>query len=208
MLPLYLGALGLGGVLIVASIAMGGGDHDADGGDADVGGDADADGDLDGDGGDGDAHGGAGGKDVPAGWLPILSMRFWTFFSFCFGLSGTLLSALGAAPVATGVVATLLGVGVGWSAASIFRRLQHDQVSGEIELGGLRGAEARVLLAISEEHDGKVRVQVGGQDVDLPARTLDRGSLARGSTALVVEVRGGVAVVTPIRQLTSSQKES
>lgn len=201
MLPLYLGALGLGGVLIVASIVMGG-DHGADH-DADMDGHADLDGHADG---EVDGHAGVD-KSIDSGGLPILSMRFWTFFSFCFGLTGTLLSLLSAPALATGLVAVGLGLGVGWGAATVFKRLQRDQVSGQIEMSGLRGAEARVLLPVSPDREGKVRVQFGGQDVDLPARTQDHGSIERGQTALVVEVRGGVAMVTPLRQLPSSNKE-
>lgn len=210
MLPLYVGALALGGLLIAAGVLMGGGHGDADG-HMDVGGHGDLDGHADLDGhGDLDGHAdvdGHGGGASETGGTPLLSMRFWTFFCFAFGLAGTLLTALQVASAVAGAVSVGLGVGVGWGAATVFRRLQRDQVSGQVELGGLRGAEAKVLLPVNGADEGKVRVVVGGADVDLPARSADAQRLERGDVALVVNVKGGVATVTSMRRARAAVKE-
>lgn len=226
MLAIYLMALGLGGVLIVAGIALGGKDTDADHDhdvdhDHDLGHDHDLDHDHDlGHGHDLDheveldhahdlAHGHAeAGKDVVhASWSPLLSMRFWTFALAGFGLNGTLLSLLGVGELAGAIASVVVGGGIGYAVALAFRKLARNQVTGPVGLRGLEGAEARVLLPLSPESEGKVRVVVGGQDVDLPARTQDPGRIERGARAMVVEVKGGVAVVTPMRAL-PSPKES
>ena len=84
----YIFALVLGGVLLGASFLLGG-DHDADGdvdmdADADVDADVDADADI-----DGDADGGHDGHGDVAGFFGVLgSLRFWTFFTAFFGLTG------------------------------------------------------------------------------------------------------------------------
>ena len=52
---------------------------------------------------------------------------------------------------------------------------------------------------------GKVRLLVDGQDVDLPARTADHHLLEPGRTALVVEIKDGVAVVTSVPLLPKPQ---
>ncbi len=207
MLPLYLMSLGLGGVLIIASIALGGKDADGDADhdhdhDHDVGGDADHD--LDGDQGhdlhhDHGHHQGSVSKDAPVShWTPFLSMRFWTFTLAAFGLNGTTLSLLGVNALATGIASALVGLTIGYAVALLFQKLARDQVTSPVALLGLEGAEAKVLLPVTAESEGKVRLLVGGQDVDLPARTMDPGRMERGSKAMVVEVKNGVAVVTPV----------
>lgn len=203
MLPIYLVALGLGGVLILANLATGGhgGDSDVD---HDLGGDHDA-GEIDHDVDDADheagEHADQGARGASAsGWMPLLSLRFWTFALAAFGLNGTALTALSADRIVTGLASVVVGLGVGLGASTLFHRLQRDQVSGPTTLQGLEGAEALVLLPLSEGDQGKVRVEVGGQDVDLPARTLDPGRIERGTRAMVVEVKDGVAVVTPVRR--------
>src|SRR5436190_17778919 len=105
MLVVYLITLIVGGALLALSLVLGGhGDADAHGGDADAhGGDAHA-GSADGD------HGSA--LDAFTGWFPITSLRFWTFFSAFFGLTGTILGAF----MGTGAVPTaLFAVGAGYA---------------------------------------------------------------------------------------------
>lgn len=209
MLPVYVGALALGGALIAASILLGGGkdaeaggDHDGDGGldghDHDLSHDHDADLSHDHDHALAVSHVSAA-ADGP--WLPFLSLRFWTFALACFGLAGLGLSLVGLPQVVVAPVSALLGLALGWATAAIFRRLQRDAVSGTIHLHQQRGAEARVLLAVGPHKLGKVRLLVDGQDVDLPARTSDPHLIEPGRQALVVEVQDGVAIVTSVPQL-------
>ena len=200
MIPLYVGALALGGVLIAASIALGGGkevDSDADGhvdGDADAGADVHVDGEV-------QAHAHPSADSGAGPWLPFLSMRFWTFALACFGLTGVLLSLAGFSQLIVAPTASLLGLALGWIIAAIFRSIQRTTVTGTIHLGQLAGAEAQVLIGIGPGKLGKVRVLVDGQDVDLLARTSDPHALLPGQTALIVEVDDGVAVVTPLARL-------
>ncbi len=218
MLPWYLGALVLGGVLIGASIVLGAGDADLDLDsdldvdlDADVDLDVDADLDLDADldadvDADLDADADAGhavGHDLDAGtWLPFLSLRFWTFALMSFGLTGTLSRLLldVALPVELGT-SVLVGLGIGWAAAWTFRRLKNTTVSGSTQLTGLQGTEATILLPVGPGKVGKVRALVDGQAVALLARTGDDALLPRREPVLVVDVQDGVAVVTAIRRI-------
>ncbi|MEC8422522.1 MAG: hypothetical protein VX000_02030, partial [Myxococcota bacterium] len=186
------------GVLIAASIVLGG-DSDADA-DADV----DLDGDIDADF-DADAEGVlelSPTKDADLGnWLPFLSVRFWTFGLASFGLTGALLTVLGfgdgmAVPVSGG-----LGVTIGWLAALAFRSLRRANVSADTALRDVGGAEGEVLLAIGPGKRGKVRALIGGRWVDLLAETGDETLLARNEKILVVSVTDGVAQVTRLRQI-------
>lgn len=207
MLPLYLGALALGGVLIAASVLMGGGsdsdvDVDADVDvDVDVDVDADIDVDVDADA-DLDIDGGMD-KDVDVGaWLPFLSVRFWTFGLASFGLMGTLLTLEGFGTAVAAPSSSVLGLVVGWTAAWAFRKLKASSVSGDTGLRDVGGSEGEVLLPVGPGKRGKIRAMVGGQWVDLIAETGDGDLIQRKEKVLVVAVTDGVAQVTRLRQLT------
>jgi membrane protein implicated in regulation of membrane protease activity len=190
VLPLYVGALALGGALIAVSAFAG---AHADGGDAD----ADADAHLDA---AGDAlHTGLD-KDAAA-WLPFLSLRFWTFGLGAFGLTGLLLHLLSFSPLVSGVAAGGMGVFVGLLSAWAFRRLRSASVSGNVRLADLAGQEAEVLLPVGPGQAGKVRLLVDGQLTDLIATTRDTEGLPRRSRALVVAIDEGRAIVTALPSL-------
>ncbi len=199
MLPLYLGSLALGTVLIGASIIFGDADTDAD---------VDFDGDI-----DGDVFGG--GLDVDADdllimkdpgdaiagagtWLPFLSMRFWTFALAAFGASGSLLYLLGVTGI-VGLAASLcLGIAIGTGASWVFRQLQLTQVSGNVGMFDVQGKEATVVLPVGPDKMGKVRVVLDGQTVDLPATTQCDEIIEREAKALVLQIEDGVAQITPV----------
>ena len=197
MLPIYLGSLALGAVLIGASIIFGDADSDADF-DADVdagdfGGGLDVDADellimKD----PGDAIAGAG------TWLPFLSLRFWTFALAAFGASGTLLHVMGVSGMVAVLTSLIMGTTIGTGASWVFRQLQLTQVSGNVGMFDVQGKEATVLLAVGPEKMGKVRVLLDGQMVDLPATTQAEDTIQRDEKALVVHVEDGVAHITPV----------
>lgn len=186
MLPVYLGCLALGGLLIIASVVMGGKDLDKDvSKEIDLSKDVDLDGhELD--------------KAETGTWLPFLSLRFWTFALATFGLAGSLLSLLGFSDPVSAPSSALTGIFVGWAVAWAFRRLSRERVTGDIGLRQIAGKEGRLLLPVGPERTGKVRVVIDGQDVDLPARTGDDRTLELKQQVLVVRVVDGVAEVTSV----------
>ncbi len=200
MLPLYLGSLALGGVLIAASVIFG----DTDG-NADVGfdGDIDAEADL-GIGLDPDHEALeilSDPSDAVAGagtWLPFFSLRFWTFALAAFGAAGSLLHVLGVTGLLGAAVSIVLGAGIGTGAAWTFRQLQMTQVSGNVGMRDVRGSEATVLLTVGPNKMGKIRIMMDGQHVDLPAQTGCEDTMNRDEKALVVSVDDGVAQITPV----------
>jgi membrane protein implicated in regulation of membrane protease activity len=194
MLSIYLGSLLFGGVLLGASIFGGhgdGADH-GDGGHGDAG-----HGGHGGDAGHGDGHAhGAGHHHGPhhASQLPFLSLRFWAFALAFFGLSGAALtwSAFGAL---TPLVAGGVGMGCGLLSSRVLSGLARRPVG---LLGGSDahvGREGRLLLPVEKGTRGKVRLSIGGVSTDLIAETEAEGALAAGETALVVGMRGNVALV-------------
>lgn len=224
---LYVFALVVGGVLLGASMFLGGdgdGDGHPDGGfadaDADVdleAGDADVGHDLGGHdhadhalghGHHGDAHHpgvDAAGAGDALGFLlwSFGSLRFWTFFLAFFGLTGLALDGLGLVPA--GVVGPSLAVGTGllvaWSALFVLRRLSTGSSSSHATARDYVGKTARVLVPVAPEGVGKVRVRIGGQDVDLLATTDDPAGFRSSEEALVIEVDGTRARIARVDEL-------
>lgn len=185
----YIAALIFGGVLLGASLLLGG--HDADGPELDADG---PDLDADADGLDKDLDFGAGGD---AFWI-LRSVRFWTFFLAFFGLTGVVLEGLGLVSVAwiTAVIAAGMGVLAGGSAATVFRVLANDQTSDAASSSDYLGKSARVLVPSKPGGVGRVRVEVKGQLVDLLATSDEE--IGTEDEVLVIEMDGTRARVARI----------
>lgn len=190
MLAIYIGALIIGGVLVAASMFLGGKDADAGHGghdhDVDHGHDHGHDADHD--------HDGFG--DVGS-WLPLASLRFWTFFLAFGGLAGTALTLLASGTILTAIVAVVTGYVSGVAVTQVLRRLRRNQVSSEVGANDCVGSVGKLTLPVSKSAPGKVRVRVKDRDLDLMAATDDDGELPANAEVLVYEMReDGVALVT------------
>ncbi len=153
---LYLAALIIGGGTLAVQLVLG---HDAD---ADADADLDADGDVHADGGHGDGGFAA----------VVLSLRFWTFGLLSFGLVGTLLHYLHlAGSLATPVLAVAMGLASGFFAAWVLATLMRTATSSGAESSDAVGHVGKVLLPLSRDSRGKVRVEIKGQSVDYMATT-------------------------------------
>lgn len=179
MLTVYLAALAFGLVLIGASVFQGdGGGHDAAQGDGN---------------GDGDGHGDA---DHGAFLTNVLSLRFWTYALGAFGMSGTALSLLKVATPVHVSVSLVLGVVVGAGVAALFRSLGRGSATGPASTEAFLGSEGEVVLPLLPDGLGKIRLHVGDQDVEVPARTAGVPIEIR-ERVVVVRFREGVAEVEP-----------
>ena len=205
MMNLYLIALAVGGTLVMISLAFGGDGDDIDldlDADVDVDMEMDADADLDA---DADADADAAGTDALDGWLPITSIRFWTFFLAFFGLTGTLIAGLGLAqsPIATGLIAGAVGWASGAAMIAVYRRLKTDVVDSHVSDRDCLGASATVVVPVLPGQLGKVRLEIKGRTVELLARSEDE-ALGRREHVVVYEVEtDGRVLVARAPQLTS-----
>ena len=188
MLTAYLSTLIIGGSLLMLSIFAGGDhefDHDVEF-DADF--DADADLDMDGHGSGFDVHG----FDA---WLPIGSLRFWTFFCAFFGLSGTALTAIGDLGM-TMTLAPSIGVGYlsGVVATKAMRSLTSNSVGKVLTAGDLIGTIGTLMLPVAPGVEGKIRLETGERVLEQIANSEE--TLEAGAKALVISVneKGGVWV--------------
>lgn len=209
MMTAYLFALGLGGVLLIASIVLGG-DAESDGdlaldGDVDADADLALEGDVDADGHDladlgqqglhtshGDAHGSLSG--FIAGFL---SLRFWTFALAFFGLTGSVVGGLSlAGPITTVVLASVMGLVVGRSAVALFSALRAGESSMAASEGDYIGRSAKVILGFGPEELGKVRLQMKGTTVDLLAQSDDLTPFGTGDEVMIIQISESKALVT------------
>jgi membrane protein implicated in regulation of membrane protease activity len=173
----YLGSL-LFGVVLIAASAFGGADHGAE---MHAGGDA----------GHGDGHD----QNQGPAWTALFGLRFWTFGTAFFGITGLVLRAIGLSELAP-LVSGGVGVAAGLGASAVFRRLTGETVGRVSDAGAFVGREGKLLLPVARGQRGKVRLALPGRgDVDLLAESEDEAPLASGAEVLIVEVRGNVAVV-------------
>jgi membrane protein implicated in regulation of membrane protease activity len=176
---IYVGSLLFGGLLIVASVLGIGHGSDAHGGDAGGGGASDGD------------HGHGSSNAL----LSLLGLRFWSFATAFFGLTGLIVGGLGWSGVAP-IAAAGVGVAAGFGASTAFRVLSRDVIGQVSDASALVGREGRLLLPVNKGQRGKIRLtQAAGGHVDLLAESDDDDALPAGADVLIVEVRGNVAIV-------------
>lgn len=167
--------------------------------DADVDFDADADVDVDG--------------DVQADvvirqkkYRPWLSFRFYTYTLAIFGLTGVLLSLFGLGETFIGIsmsaaLGLLSGLGVSYLLYYADRDSALMRPAGDRDF---RGAQAEVLLPISKESRGRVRVEVNGRFMDMRAEVEDENVvLDMGDPCFVLDIEDGVAKVIDMKTLES-----
>jgi membrane protein implicated in regulation of membrane protease activity len=174
MLPVYIVCLLAGGIVLGASM-LGGQESDTELDDHP--------------GGDLNAH---------HGWidvLPFLSLRFWTWTAAFFGLTGLALSLTGTSAGKALVLAILVGTGTGWGASFIISKLTKSEAGLLPEASSHIGSEGRLLLPLARGQRGKVRLRLGGGDVDLVAESDSQESIPAGTLVWVVGLRGTHVVV-------------
>lgn len=176
MLAAYLFALALGGVLLAVSLL----------------------GDVF------DSHHHHGIGDADSAWSWIFSIRNATYFLFVTGGIGAGLTWArgGANAIGTGVTATVAGLAVAGLAHLAFawvRRHETPALPGDDALAGL---VARVVVPITASGFGKIEVRHAGRTVELLARPFadDAPALSGSGEVVIVEVREGTALVTPLSE--------
>ena len=134
----------------------------------------------------------------------LLSLRSLVYALFGFGGAGMLLHFIwgGAQPLLTALIAGGMGLGSGVLVSTVFgylKRTEAGAIQGERALVGLSG---KVLMAIPDGETGAVRIRSGERQYRMRARAdIPPGAaqtLEAGRSVVVVDVKDGVALVTPI----------
>lgn len=133
------------------------------------------------------------GKDF--GWLPFLSLRFWTYFLAAFGLTGLVLSIFTGAVEPMRLILSLAnGLFIGALGFYIFRTLSNMQGEGNISRS-MAGVEGTVTVASRDGNPGKVRVSVDGDTIDVLALSNTQSDLNRGEKVVIVDAESKVVKV-------------
>ena len=187
----YIFCLVLGGTFVGLSVFGGfaGGDADVDADmDAELDVDMDADLDVDADGDfEADTHGlaidAAGAHEydreielsVSRRFNPLVSFKFYTFLLTFFGLTGVIFTGLGLWGSEPGVfaVSLMMGLFAGLGVAYTMFRVNDSTGSEGITERDYVGVSAQVMLPLSNEQVGKVRLFIKGQIIEMPARAAD-----------------------------------
>lgn len=182
MTYLYLFSLVVGGVLLGASLLLGG--HS-----------------------DTEAHPDAptpASADDPQGIESLLfslfSVRFWTFFLAFFGLTGVLLTALTDVPRwAIAILAVLMGLGTAGFAAFVFGRLGAEGTNSSASSADYVGKTGRLLVGCGPDTIGKLRLEIRGSTIDVLCVAIDARTYAVHEEVIVVEMDGLRAKVARTR---------
>jgi hypothetical protein len=128
----------------------------------------------------------------------VLSLRSAIYGLFTFGFVGGALHIPGlTSPRAALGLAALSALTATVAAGLTFSRLGSAEASGAASLVEATGRHARVLLPCAPDRRGKIRLDLGGQQVDMQATSAD-GVIPAGAQVVVVEVREDVARVALI----------
>ena len=132
-------------------------------------------------------------------WLPVMSLRFWTFGAAFFGMTGTVLTTLDlSAEPLTLTLSTLLGVSVGTASAAIVRMLRRPVGQQRLGAQHFTGTTGELLVRLKPHGVSKVRVHSGGGSHELLAVCDDGVELDKGAKVVVLGLDAeGRARVSP-----------
>ena len=130
----------------------------------------------------------------------LTSRTFWTAALSTFGISGLGLQnisglALSACECSVPLTAIVLAIVVGLVAVILFGRAAADETNIAADERDFVGKVGRVLVEISSEQVGKVRVDLRSSSVDVLARTDEAEPFAVGEEALIIHMSDTTAVV-------------
>ncbi len=193
MLSVYIGT-GLVGIVLIVLAGVSGfleADIDADGGiDHDVHLEADH------------GHG------FDFGWVPFLSLRFWTYAAAGFGLTGTIFSLTKMLDSrATFIVSLILGLLMGFGVFALMRFAKKNQTELVPSASTVVGLHGKLLVGVGTTDPGKVRVQVNGEWIDYLARSQSALPIPAGHEVVVIGVDDAVAYVESVQELYEEESD-
>lgn len=128
----------------------------------------------------------------------VASLRFWTYFCAFFGVAGLLLTLLaGLGPGLALGLSAFMGLSAGVLIATFTRALNRSQSTSTVGQAELAGRSGEVLVEIAPGQAGKVRLDLGGELLDLVAVADATLRLPAGTRVVVLSFEGERALVTP-----------
>ncbi|NEP78024.1 MAG: NfeD-like protein [Okeania sp. SIO3C4] len=130
-------------------------------------------------------------------WLPLFSLKFWTFGSCFFGLTGILLSYISPtlSPTIIAIISIIVGILCGTVMAWVLHTLKNSQADSLVRSGDLVGLSGIVQIPFDKNSRGKIRLNVKESVVELMAFTEEFREFTRGEKALIVGIENNRAWV-------------
>jgi len=124
--------------------------------------------------------------------LPIFKLRFWTFGSCFFGLTGLLLSRIqpSLSPWLVLGLAIAIGTLCGTAIVWVLYSLRQREADSLVRTGDLAGLSGIVEIPFDSSSRGKVRVNAKGMMIDFTASTQEAVAFAKGERVVIVGVEG------------------
>lgn len=121
-------------------------------------------------------------------WLPITSLRFWTFALCFFGLTGLLVSFAVPAMASwlVALIAVVMGLLCGTTAVAVLRSLNDTEANSLTRPEELAGQIGIVEIPFDASCRGKVRLHMRGATVAFFAFTQEDREFRQGESVLVV----------------------
>ncbi|NET45083.1 NfeD-like protein [Okeania sp. SIO2B3] len=123
-------------------------------------------------------------------WLPLFSLKFWTFGSCFFGLTGILLSYISStlSPTIIAIISIIVGILCGTIMAWVLYTLKNRQADSLVRSGDLVGLSGIVEIPFDKNSRGKIRLNVKNSVIELMAFTEESREFTRGEKAFIVGI--------------------
>ncbi len=144
-------------------------------------------------------------------WLPFFSLKFWTFGSCFFGLTGILLSYVSPSlsPTIIAIISIIVGILCGTIMTYVLHRLKNRQADSLVRSDDLVGLSGTVEIPFDKNSKGKIRVNVKESMVAFIAFTEENREFNRGEKVFIVGVENNrVWVVSEDWMARSSEEKS
>ena len=145
----------------------------------------------------GGSEGLTGDADADGGIFSVVPLSTVAFVLTFFGAGGLVSGWLGANVVGAVLTAVVVSVGAGVLNSATFAWLRRTEASSEVSDRDIEGLIGRVVVPISDDHRGRIVLDVAGARTQMTAASLRRGEgFDAGRRVIVVAVEAGVAIVT------------
>lgn len=123
--------------------------------------------------------------------LPFFSLKFWTFGSCFFGLTGLVVSWVSPEipPDQVATIAAGMGIFCGSTMVWILRSLGQRHANSLTRSSDLVGHSATVILPFNCDSKGKVKVNIKGANVEFMAFTDESKSFNKGDRVFIVGLK-------------------
>ncbi len=130
--------------------------------------------------------------------LSVIPVSTIAFFVATFGFVGVVGGATGAGAFSLLVTSAVVAALAGLMSTRLFKWIRRNSVSSEVMDSELEGTMARVALEVSEEHRGKIIVDIAGAREQMTASPFDGSTIPTGERVVIVKIESGVAFVAPL----------